>query len=52
MKNSLLLSINIGLLLSYMFTYYCHDKIKDYSKDLTDKLLTKYEAIRQERPDD
>lgn len=49
MKNSLLLSINIGLLLSYMFTYYCHDKIKDYSKDLTDKLLTKYEAIRQER---
>lgn len=49
MKNSLLLSINIGLVLSYLFTHYCHNKITDYSKDLTCELRKKYEAIRQER---
>ena len=49
MKNSLLLSINIGILISYIFTYFCHDKIIDYSKDLSHELRKKYEKIRKER---
>jgi hypothetical protein len=49
MKNSLLLSINIGLLISYVFTYYCHNQIYDYEKDLSEELLSKYENIRKER---
>lgn len=49
MKNSLLLSINIGLLVSYAFKYNCHGKINDYQKDLTGDLLTKYEEIKTER---
>ena len=49
MKNSLLLSINIGILLSYIFTVYCHDKIIDYSDDLDCKLRKKYEKIKKER---
>lgn len=49
MKNSLLLSVNVGLLLSYVFTYYCHQKINDYTKDLDSKLLCKYKKIRKER---
>ena len=49
MKNSLLLSINIGLLVSYAFKYNCHGKINDYTKDLTCDLLTKYEKIKKER---
>jgi len=51
MKNSLLLSVNIGILLSYIFTYYCHDKIIDYSDDLTCTLRKKYEKD-QKRKDD
>lgn len=49
MKNSLLLSINIGLLISYVFTYYCHNQISDYKNDLSEELLSKYENIRKER---
>jgi amino acid transporter len=49
MKNSLLLSVNVGILLSYIFTYYCHDKIIDYSDDLSCPLRKKYEKIRKER---
>lgn len=49
MKNSLLISLNVGLLLSYMFTYYCHGKITDYTKDLSKDLMKKYENIRKER---
>lgn len=49
MKNSLLLSINIGLLISYVFTYYCHNQISEYKNDLSEELLSKYENIRKER---
>jgi len=49
MKKALLLSINIGLLLSYLFTYYCHGEIKAYTNELTQELLTKYENIKKER---
>jgi hypothetical protein len=49
MKNSLLLSLNIGLLVSYAFKYNCHGKINDYQKDLTGDLLDKYEKIKTER---
>jgi len=49
MKNALLLSINIGLLVSYLFTYYCHNQITTYRDELTGDLATKYEAIRKER---
>jgi len=49
MKNSLLLSINIGLLISYLFTYYCHDQITTYTNDLSDELLSKYKNIKKER---
>jgi uncharacterized protein YacL len=49
MKNSLLISINVGLLLSYIFTYYCHSQIKAYTEDLSEELKTKYETIRKER---
>jgi hypothetical protein len=49
MKPSLLISLNVGLLLSYIFTYSCHDEIKTYSKDLSDDLLMKYNAIKNER---
>ena len=35
MKNSMLISINMGLLLSYVFTYYCHNQIITYTKDLS-----------------
>ena len=49
MKNSLLLSINIGLFISYLFTYYCHNQITNYTNDLSDELLSKYENIRKER---
>ena len=49
MKNSLLLSINIGLLISYLFTYYCHNQITNYTNDLSNELLSKYENIRKER---
>ena len=49
MKNSLLLSINIGLLLSYIFTYYCHDQIISYTKDLSRELMIKYNRIKKER---
>jgi uncharacterized protein YacL len=49
MKNSLLISINVGLLLSYIFTFYCHSQIKTYTKDLSEELLDKYETIKNER---
>ena len=49
MKNSLILSINIGLLISYIFTYYCHNQINAYKNDLSEELLLKYENIRKER---
>jgi uncharacterized protein YacL len=49
MKNSLLLSINIGLLVSYALKYHCHGKIYEYEKDLTGDLLAKYEKIKKER---
>jgi len=49
MKNSLILSINIGLLISYIFTYYCHNQINAYKNDLSGELLSKYENIRKER---
>jgi uncharacterized protein YacL len=49
MKNSLLISINIGLLISYVFTYYCHKQIVTYTKDLTSELQTKYENVKKER---
>jgi hypothetical protein len=49
MKNSILISINMGLLLSYVFTYYCHNKIITYTKDLSSELLIKYENIKKER---
>lgn len=49
MKNSLLLSINIGLLVSYAFKYNCHGNITEYAKDLTGDLLTRYEEIKNER---
>lgn len=49
MKNSLLLSINIGLLLSYIFTYYCHGQIVSYTKDLSKELMVKYNRIKKER---
>lgn len=47
--NSTLLSINIGLLVSHAFKYYCHGTINDYKKDLTGDLLAKYEKINTER---
>ena len=49
MKNSILLSINIGLLISYVFTYYCHNQISEHKNDLSEELLSKYENIRKER---
>jgi hypothetical protein len=49
MKNALLISLNVGILLSYIFTYYCHGKITDYTKDLPKDLMKKYENIRKER---
>lgn len=49
MKNSLLVSINIGLLLSYIFTYQCNSQIKAYTNDLPEQLLSKYKNIRNER---
>ena len=49
MKPSLLISINVGILLSYIFTYNCHGKITDYTKDLSDDLQKKHENIRNER---
>jgi hypothetical protein len=49
MKNSMLISINMGLLLSYVFTYYCHNQIITYTKDLSSELLIKYENIKKER---
>lgn len=49
MKPSLLISINVGILLSYLFTYNCHGQIIEYTKDLTDELQKKYENIRKER---
>jgi uncharacterized protein YacL len=49
MKNSLLLSINVGLLVSYALKYHCHGKIYEYEKDLTGDLLAKYEKIKKER---
>ena len=49
MKNSLLLSINIGLATSYFFAYYCHNQINEYTNDLSEELLIKYENIRKER---
>ena len=49
MRNSLLLSINIGLLISYIFTYFCHGQIDIYKNELTDELLTRYKAINKER---
>ncbi len=39
----------MGLLLSYVFTYYCHNKIITYTKDLSSELLIKYENIKKER---
>ena len=47
--NNLIISINIGLLLSYVFTYYCHCQIDNYKNDLDDKLLRRYKKINQER---
>lgn len=49
MKPSLLISINVGILISYIFTYHCHSQITNYTKDLSEDLLKKYEAIRSER---
>jgi amino acid transporter len=49
MKNALLVSVNIGLLLSYLFTYYCHDQINIYKNELPEQLLSKYENIKNER---
>ena len=49
MKPSLLISVNVGILLSYIFTFYCHDQIKAYTQDLTDELQKKYDNIRKER---
>lgn len=49
MKNSLLISLNVGILLSYIFTYYCHGQIKDYTKDLPKNLQKKYDNIKKER---
>jgi hypothetical protein len=49
MNHPLLLSINIGLLVSYAFKYDCHSKIHEYQKDLTGDLLARYEKIRTER---
>jgi uncharacterized protein YacL len=49
MKPSLLISINVGILISYLFAYNCHGQITEYSKDLTDELQKKYETIRKER---
>lgn len=49
MKPSLLISINVGIFLSYIFTYHCHSKITDYAKDLTGDLQKKHEAIKKER---
>jgi len=45
----MLISINMGLLLSYVFTYYCHNQIITYTKDLSSELLIKYENIKKER---
>jgi hypothetical protein len=39
----------MGLLLSYVFTYYCHNQIITYTKDLSSELLIKYENIKKER---
>jgi len=49
MKNSLLLSINVGLLVSYALKYRCHGKIYEYEKDLTGDLLCRYKKIKNER---
>ena len=49
MKLSLLISLNVAILISYIFTYNCHTQIKTYSDDLTDELKKKYENIRKER---
>lgn len=49
MKPSLLISLNVGILLSYIFTFYCHNQIKAYTQDLTEELLIKYDNIKKER---
>ncbi len=49
MKPSLLISVNVGILLSYIFTFYCHDQIKAYNQDLTKELQIKYDDIKKER---
>ena len=49
MKNTLLLSINIGLLVSYIFTHYCHSKIVTYKNELSPELLKIYADISKER---
>ena len=38
-----------SFLISYVFTYYCHNQISDYRNDLSEELLSKYENIRKER---
>jgi hypothetical protein len=49
MKPSVLISVNVGILLSYIFTLYCHTQIITYSQDLTDELQKRYDNIRKER---
>jgi len=47
--NNILIAVNIGLLVSYISTYICHNKITEYEKDLSDELKIKYNQIRKER---
>jgi len=45
----LIASVNFGLLLSYLFLYYCHKEISEYEQGLTEFELKKYKTIRNER---
>lgn len=47
--NILLTSVNVGLLISYLFLYYCHKDISEYEQGLSEHSLKKYEMIRNER---
>lgn len=47
--NNVIISACVGLVCCHIATYFCHNTIKEYEKDLTSELQDKYDAIKIER---
>lgn len=47
--DNILIAVNIGLVVSYLSTYVCHNKVVEYQKDLDDELQMRYNNIKRER---